>query len=71
VFIEKDGQWFTPPVACGLLPGVYRRHLLDTGRATERTLQLQDLLSADAIYICNAVRGCRKVTVASPLRSNG
>jgi para-aminobenzoate synthetase/4-amino-4-deoxychorismate lyase len=63
VFIEKDGQWFTPPVACGLLPGVYRRHLLETRAAAERSLQLEDLASADAVYICNAVRGCRKVTV--------
>ena len=30
VFVEKDGRWFTPPVACGLLAGVYRRHLLAT-----------------------------------------
>ncbi len=30
VFIEKDGRWFTPPVECGLLPGVFRRHLLAT-----------------------------------------
>ncbi len=63
VFIEKDGRWFTPPVACGLLPGVYRRHLLETKPAEEKTLRMQDLTSADAIYICNAVRGCRKVTL--------
>lgn len=61
VFIEKDGRWFTPPVACGLLPGVYRRHLLETKGAEERTLQMRDLTSADAVYICNAVRGCRRV----------
>jgi para-aminobenzoate synthetase/4-amino-4-deoxychorismate lyase len=62
IFIEKDGQWFTPPVACGLLPGTYRRHLLETRpAAAERVLQLEDLASADAVYICNAVRGCRKV----------
>src|SRR5208282_2714303 len=30
VFIEKDGRWFTPPVECGLLAGVFRRHLLET-----------------------------------------
>ena len=30
VFVEKNGRWMTPPVACGLLPGVYRRHLLET-----------------------------------------
>jgi para-aminobenzoate synthetase/4-amino-4-deoxychorismate lyase len=64
VFIEKEGQWFTPPVACKLLPGIYRRHLLETKpAAAERTLQLEDLASADAVYICNAVRGCREVTV--------
>jgi para-aminobenzoate synthetase/4-amino-4-deoxychorismate lyase len=64
LFIEKEGQWFTPPVACGLLPGTYRRHLLETKpAAAERILQMEDLASADAVYICNAVRGCRKVTV--------
>jgi para-aminobenzoate synthetase/4-amino-4-deoxychorismate lyase len=63
VFIEKDGQWFTPP-ECGLLPGIYRRHLLETKpAAAERVLHLEDLASADAVYICNAVRGCRRVTV--------
>jgi para-aminobenzoate synthetase/4-amino-4-deoxychorismate lyase len=64
VFIEKEGQWFTPPVTCGLLPGTYRRHLLETKpSAAERTLRMEDLVSADAVYICNSVRGCRKVTV--------
>jgi len=28
VFIETGGRWFTPPVECGLLAGVFRRHLL-------------------------------------------
>ena len=64
VFAEKDGQWFTPPVECGLLPGIYRRHLLETKpAAAERRLLLEDLASADEVYICNAVRGCRRVTV--------
>jgi len=64
LFVEKDGWWFTPPVACGLLPGTYRRHLLETRPgAAERILHMEDLESADAIYICNAVRGCRKVAV--------
>jgi para-aminobenzoate synthetase/4-amino-4-deoxychorismate lyase len=64
VFIEKEGHWFTPPVTCGCLPGIYRRHLLETKpAAAEKTLHLEDLVSADAVYICNAVRGCRKVTM--------
>ena len=65
LLIETGGQWVTPPVDCGLLPGIYRRHLLEAKpAAAERRLQLEDLASADAVYICNAVRGCRRVTVA-------
>jgi len=63
-FIEKDGRWFTPPVACGLLPGIYRKHLLEIKpEAAERVLRLEDLASADAVYVCNAVRGCRRARV--------
>jgi para-aminobenzoate synthetase / 4-amino-4-deoxychorismate lyase len=64
VWVEKDGRCFTPPVACGLLPGIYRRHLLETGRVEEKPLLPQDLASADAVYICNAVRGSRKAELA-------
>ncbi len=64
VFIEKDGRWFTPPIECGLLAGVYRRHLLETRPdIEERVLSLDDLRSADAVYLTNAVRGLRRVTI--------
>jgi len=64
VFIEKDGRWFTPPVECGLLPGVYRRHLLETRpEIEERVLFEEDLRTADAIYLANAVRGLRRVKI--------
>ncbi len=64
IFAEKDGRLFTPPVACGLLPGVHRRHLLATNPTTaEQILTLQDLQQADAIYLSNAVRGLRKATI--------
>ncbi len=63
IFIERKGRWFTPPIECGLLPGVYRRHLLETQPAIEqRILNLADLQSADAVYLTNAVRGLRRVT---------
>jgi para-aminobenzoate synthetase/4-amino-4-deoxychorismate lyase len=65
VFIEEDGRWFTPPVECGLLAGVYRRHLLETRPEIEqRVLTIDDLRDADAIYLTNAVRGLRKVLIA-------
>lgn len=65
VIIEKAGRLYTPPIECGLLPGVFRRHLLATrSDLEERTLTLADLQSADAIYICNALRGLRKVQLS-------
>jgi para-aminobenzoate synthetase/4-amino-4-deoxychorismate lyase len=64
VFIEKDGRWFTPPIECGLLAGVYRRHLLETrSEIEERALLLDDLRTAGSIYLTNAVRGLRPVNI--------
>jgi para-aminobenzoate synthetase/4-amino-4-deoxychorismate lyase len=65
IFVVKDARWLTPPVECGLLAGVYRRHLLETrADAEERVLYPKDLRTADAVYICNAVRGLRRASVA-------
>ena len=67
LFVEMAGRLYTPPVECGLLPGIYRRHLLATDpRAEERVLRLEDVRSADALYLCNAVRGIRKVQLVTP-----
>ena len=64
VFIRKGKALITPPVACGLLNGVYRQHLLETHpRAREGVVSLDDLRDADGIYICNAIRGLREVTL--------
>lgn len=64
VFIEQAGHWFTPPVASGLLSGVFRRHLLATRPGIEeRILTPEDLRSADAVYLANAVRGLRRVSI--------
>jgi len=64
LFIQKNGRLITPPIGCGLLPGVHRRHILETNpRAVERTLTLEDLRQADAVYLCNAVRGLRPAII--------
>jgi para-aminobenzoate synthetase/4-amino-4-deoxychorismate lyase len=59
VFVKLDGQWWTPPLACGVLPGVMRAVLLDDANmaAAERVLTRDDVLNADALLICNALRG--------------
>jgi para-aminobenzoate synthetase / 4-amino-4-deoxychorismate lyase len=58
VFVVKGALWLTPAVACGVLPGTYRASFLKTRRnAREAVLTLDDLVRADAIYLCNSVRG--------------
>jgi para-aminobenzoate synthetase / 4-amino-4-deoxychorismate lyase len=62
IFIKKSGKLLTPPLTCGVLAGVYRRHLLETdATAEERVLTVEDLKTADAVFLCNSVRGLREV----------
>ncbi len=63
VYVERRGVLLTPPLSCGLLPGVMRRHLLETGRAVEHVVLREDLLEASAIYVSNALRGLVPVTL--------
>lgn len=53
----RDGNWLTPPISCGCLPGVYRQSLLNSGHIREAFLTLEDLRSANEIRLCNALRG--------------
>ncbi|MGN6269526.1 MAG: aminodeoxychorismate synthase component I [Sphingomonas sp.] len=55
LFVERDGVLVTPPLARGLLPGVLRAELIETGRAIEGDLTPGDL--ADGFFIGNALRG--------------
>jgi para-aminobenzoate synthetase/4-amino-4-deoxychorismate lyase len=50
-------RWITPPVACGLLPGVARAHLLRKGVLEEGVLTRALLAEAEALALFNAVRG--------------
>ncbi|MDF2493564.1 aminodeoxychorismate synthase component I [Sphingomonas sp.] len=62
VFVERNGRLLTPPLARGLLPGVLRAELLETGRATEQNLTPADL--AAGFYVGNALRGLIPALVA-------
>jgi para-aminobenzoate synthetase/4-amino-4-deoxychorismate lyase len=62
IFIRKNGKLLTPPLSCGVLPGVFRRHLLETDTtAQEQVMTVEDLKAADAVFLCNSVRGLREV----------
>jgi para-aminobenzoate synthetase/4-amino-4-deoxychorismate lyase len=55
IFVPRSDVLITPPAALGLLPGVLRRNLLESGRAVEGDLMLNDLESG--FFIGNALRG--------------
>jgi 4-amino-4-deoxychorismate lyase len=57
VFVARDGILLTPSLACGLLPGVLRAHLLESGRARESVLRVADLADGAEFYMGNSVRG--------------
>ena len=55
VFAERDGKLLTPPLSRGLLPGILRSVLIDTGRAVEADLRPENL--NDGFFVGNMVRG--------------
>lgn len=61
--VKFDGQLVTPPLTCGLLPGVLRGELLEQSKIIERTLYPDDLKRADEIWLINSVRGWRRCVV--------
>ena len=62
VFLVKNGVWRTPASQCGLLPGTFRAAFLaEHPEVREEILRREDLLQADAIFLCNSVRGMYEV----------
>jgi 4-amino-4-deoxychorismate lyase len=58
IYVLKNGEWLTPPLSSGLLGGVLRTQLLETGQANEAILTPSDLTADKAsIRLSNALRG--------------
>jgi len=59
LFVCRDGQWLTPPLSEGVLPGIMRGLLLDdpTMKAREAVLTLDDVRHAKRIMVCSSLRG--------------
>ena len=62
--VKLDGQFVTPPLTCGLLPGVLREELLENGEISERILYPDDLERAEELWLINSVRGWRHASLA-------
>ncbi|MDR3444940.1 aminotransferase class IV, partial [Dyella sp.] len=65
--LQLDGQWFTPPLSAGLLPGVMRAYLSNEGLLIERRLLIADLARARGLALLNSVRGWLPVELDKPL----
>jgi para-aminobenzoate synthetase/4-amino-4-deoxychorismate lyase len=56
VVVRLNGELITPSLACGLLPGTYRAHLLESGRIKEGIILVEQLSNVEALYLINSVR---------------
>lgn len=61
LFVHVDGEWLTPPVdRCGVR-GICRDWAIAAVDAREARLSRADVERADAVFLCNAVRGILEV----------
>lgn len=66
LFVREGQRLLTPPVRCGLLPGVLRAALLDRGEASEAILSIADIKAASRegrLRVGNALRGLMPATL--------
>ena len=68
VFVLRGDALITPSLDQGILPGITRRILLDNAKKlglnpVERAVPLEDLVRADAVFLCNSLRFIRSVTM--------
>ena len=61
IVVRLGGELFTPPLESGLLPGVFRAELLESGSIEERVLTRRDVEQAEEISLINSVRKWRRV----------
>ena len=65
IFVIHGDEVITPSLDQGILPGITRRILLDKKlglKPVERAVPLEDLVRADAVFLCNSLRFIRPVT---------
>lgn len=71
LYLQFGSDLVTPSLSSGLLPGTYRRMMLETGQARESVLTLDDLDRADALFVSNSVRGLQPARlIRQPARSS-
>jgi len=61
VLIQQGGQWHTPPLEDGALPGIVRGRLIRAGLVTESRIHVADLEMCQAACLTNALVGVRPI----------
>lgn len=56
VFVKLNGQWLTPQLDCGLLPGVWRAKMISQLGAKEALISRADFSEAEEVLVGNSVR---------------
>lgn len=59
--VKFNGEFYTPPISCGLLSGTYRKQLVEEGKLKERVLRKEELEKYQEIWMINSVRGWVRV----------
>ncbi|TXK65875.1 hypothetical protein FU658_01915 [Alkalisalibacterium limincola] len=57
VVVLRDGCWLTPPVSGSGVAGICRGWLIEQGLASETDVLPEQVEAAEAVILCNAVRG--------------
>ena len=58
VFVQLlDGDWITPPLKSGCLPGILRQIKLQSGTVRERVVMINELFKCRQIMVGNSLRG--------------
>ena len=56
IVIKKNNKLYTPKLEVGVLAGIARKSLISQGKLKTKNLNLNDLKTADKIYLINSVR---------------
>lgn len=62
LFFVKDGTLYTPPVSCGLLPGILRRFVMESFPVKEQILRPEDVAQMEECFVTNSLMGIMPVT---------
>lgn len=61
IFFVQGKQIYTPPVSCGLLPGITRRFIMEYFPVTEKILYPEDVMEMEECFVTNSLMGVMPV----------